>query len=117
MTGPEFKYLLSARLDLTGNAYWYLEGVKNDLDKPKAIHLMPPDKVRPVIDRRSWPYQLIGYKMKLENIEMTFQPYEVIHLRLPEPHELLRRLSAPSKPEPSTSTTTITRWSSIASSL
>jgi hypothetical protein len=28
---------------------------------------MPPDKVSPVIDRRSWPYQLIGYKMKLEN--------------------------------------------------
>lgn len=29
MTGPELKYLLSHHLDLAGNGYWYLEGVKN----------------------------------------------------------------------------------------
>lgn len=87
MTGFEFKYLISACLDLTGNAFIYLEGVKNDTDKPKALHLMPPDKVAVVIDRRSWPYQLLGYKMKLENssTEMFFKPYEVVHLRLPNP--------------------------------
>src|ERR1019366_3653938 len=39
MIGLELKYLTSACLDLTGSAYWYLEGVKGDLDKPKAIHL------------------------------------------------------------------------------
>jgi HK97 family phage portal protein len=85
MTGPEMKYLLSAHLDLTGNAYWYLEGVKNDLDKPTAIYPMDPSKVRPVLDTRTWPYQLLGYKMKLENKEMAFKPYEVIHFRLPDP--------------------------------
>ena len=52
MNGLELKYLTSACLDLTGNTYWWLEGVKNETDQPKAIHLMPPDKVRPVIDRR-----------------------------------------------------------------
>ena len=85
MTGFELKYLISACLDLTGNAYLYLEGVKGDMDKAKAIHLMPPDKVRPVIDKRSWPYQLVGFKFKTEAIEMQFQPYEVIHFRLPNP--------------------------------
>ena len=30
MTGLELKYLLSAHLDLTGNAHWYLDGVKKD---------------------------------------------------------------------------------------
>jgi HK97 family phage portal protein len=83
MNGLEFKYLLSSCLDLAGNAYVWLEGVKNDLDKPKALHLMPVDKVRPVIDRRSWPYQILGYKLKLETTEMAFQPYEIVHFRLP----------------------------------
>jgi HK97 family phage portal protein len=88
MTGPELKYLLSSHLDLTGNAYWYLEGVKNDLDKPKAIYPMDPSKVRPVLDMTTWPYQLKGYKMKLENKEIVFKPYEVIHFRLPDPSNM-----------------------------
>jgi len=67
MNGLKLKYLLSACLDLTGDTYLYLEGVKNDLDQPKALHLMPADKVKSVIDRRSWPYQLMGYKMRIGN--------------------------------------------------
>jgi len=92
MTGPELKYLLSAHLDLTGNAYWYLEGVKSDLDKPTAIYPMDPSRVRPVLDTRTWPYQLVGYKMKLENKEMVFKPYEVIHFRLPDPANMYEGL-------------------------
>ena len=87
MISLEFKYLLSACLTLTGNAYVYLEGVKSDLGQPKAIHLMPPDKVKTVIDRRSWPFQVLGYTMKLETREYVFQPYEVIHLKLPNPSD------------------------------
>jgi HK97 family phage portal protein len=83
MNGLKLKYLLSACLDLTGNAFVYLEGVKNELDKPKALYLMPADKVRPVIDRRSWPYQLVGYTMRLETREYTFKPYEIVHFDLP----------------------------------
>ena len=69
MIGLELKYLTSACLDLTGSAYWYLEGVKGDLDKPKALHLMPPDKVRPVIDQKNGhePHQLIGYADEARN--------------------------------------------------
>jgi HK97 family phage portal protein len=92
MTGPELKYLLSAHLDLTGNAYWFLEGVKSDLDKPTAIYPMDPSKVRPVLDTRMWPYQLLGYKMKLENKEIVFKPYEIIHFRLPDPGNMYEGL-------------------------
>ena len=46
---------------------------------------MPSDKVRPVIDRRSWPEQLIGYRMKMETKEIAFQPYEIVHFRGPNP--------------------------------
>ena len=95
MTGLELKYLISACLDLTGNAYLYLEGVKNDNDKPKALHLLPPDKVTPLIDRRSFPFQLVGYKMRLENstTDMNFKPYEIVHLRLPNASNFFEGLS------------------------
>jgi HK97 family phage portal protein len=83
MNGLEFKYLLSSCLDLAGNGYVWMEGGNKELDEPKALYLMPVDKVRPVIDRRSWPYQVVGYKLKLETKEMQFHPYEVIHFRLP----------------------------------
>jgi HK97 family phage portal protein len=83
MNGLKLKYLLSACLDLAGNSFLYLEGVKNELAPPKAIHLMPADKVKVVIDRRSWPYQVLGYSMRLETKEYTFKPYEVIHFDLP----------------------------------
>jgi phage portal protein BeeE len=93
LTGLELKYLLSAHMYLAGNAYWYLEGVTDELSVPKAIHLMDPSKVRPVIDRRSWPYQLVGYRMKLENREVVFKPYEVLHFRNPNPNNQFEGMS------------------------
>jgi HK97 family phage portal protein len=93
MNGLEFKYLLSACLDLTGNAFVWMEGVKNETDEPKALYLMPPDKVKTVIDRRSWPYQLVGYMMRLDTREYAFQPYEVIHFRLPNPSDFFNGYS------------------------
>src|ERR1017187_3941781 len=39
MTGLELKYLTSACLDFTGNAFWFREGVNDEFSKPKAIHL------------------------------------------------------------------------------
>jgi len=50
MTGPELKYILSAHLDLTGNAYWYLDGVKDEPGKPTAIYALDPSKVRVLLD-------------------------------------------------------------------
>jgi phage portal protein BeeE len=40
MTGPELKYVTMAHLELTGNFFWLLDGVKSDTDKPRAIY--PP---------------------------------------------------------------------------
>jgi phage portal protein BeeE len=36
-TGYDLKYLTSAHLELTGNTYWLLDGVKSETDKPKAV--------------------------------------------------------------------------------
>jgi hypothetical protein len=83
MTGPELKYMLSAHLDLTGNAYWYLDGVKNETDKPKAIYPLNPSQIRVIVNTESFPFSIRGYQMKLENKTINFQPYQILHFRLP----------------------------------
>jgi Phage portal protein len=38
MTGPELKYVTMAHIELAGNFYWLLDGVKSDTGKPRAIY-------------------------------------------------------------------------------
>ncbi len=85
LTGPELKFLTSAHLDLAGNAYWYLEGVGGDLDKPKAIYPLNPSEVTVQIDRSTFPYRITGYKVKVGTGHKTFQTYEILHFRDPDP--------------------------------
>ena len=87
MTGPELKYMLSTHLDLVGNSYWYLEGVKNDTDKPTAIYPLDPSKVKVQVDTSTFPFQVKGYAMKMETTTKVFKPYEIVHFRLPNPSD------------------------------
>lgn len=85
MTGPELKYMLSAHLDLTGNAYWYLDGVKNDMDKPTAIYPLDPSTIKLIPDTSSFPFTIKGYQMKIESKTYNFKPHQILHFRLPNP--------------------------------
>jgi HK97 family phage portal protein len=85
MTGPELKYLTSKHLDLVGNAYWYLEGVSDETTKPTAIYLLDASKTHPVIDTTTFPFQVVGYEMKMDTRTFKFKPYEILHFRLPDP--------------------------------
>jgi hypothetical protein len=44
--GPELKYVMMAHLELTGNFYWLLDGVKSDTDQPRAVYPLNPGRVR-----------------------------------------------------------------------
>lgn len=87
-TGPELKFLTSTHMDLTGNAYWYLEGVESELDKPKAIYLLDPSTVKTIIDRSSFPYHLAGYKVRVDSKNISLKPYQVLHIRIPNPSNM-----------------------------
>lgn len=94
MDGLDLKYLTSALLDITGDAFWYLDGVAKDLDKPKAIYLMPTEKVTVIVDKSSWPYRLVGYEMRLDNgRKLRFAPYQVVHFKLPNASDFFRGYS------------------------
>jgi HK97 family phage portal protein len=87
MTGPELKYLLSAHLDLTGNAYWYLDGVKNETDEPTAIYPLDPSMMKVVVDTSNFPFHIVGYEFSWDTKKLKFQPWQIVHFRLPNPSD------------------------------
>lgn len=85
-TSPEFKQMISQHLELTGNAYIYLEGVKNYNGKPVAMYLLDPGSTRIVIDKRTFPYKIVGYDFTFDGKKRRFQPYEIVQLKDPNPN-------------------------------
>ena len=84
-TGLEFKHILVAHLELTGNAYLLMNGVKSDADIPKSLNLLDPSRVRVKLDQTTFPYKISGYEFTLDNRTYSFKPYEIIHIRYPNP--------------------------------
>ena len=88
-TGPEFRHTLACHLELTGNAYVLLEGVKNTEDKPKAMHLLDPGRVELDIDKSNYPYRIRGYKFTIDGKTFTYKPYEILQMKYPNPRNPL----------------------------
>ena len=86
-TGYNLLYKTVAHLELTGNAYWLLSGVKNELDQPNAITLLNVGHVKPLITKGEFPKRLVGYKYRQDQKEYTFQPYEILHFEYPDPND------------------------------
>ncbi len=89
-TGAEIKWTIAGHLESVGNAYGLLQGVKNDSDKPTAIFLLNPAFVKPDLDKTIYPYVLKGYQYEYDNRKYYYQPYQIVHMKLPDlsnPHE------------------------------
>lgn len=86
-TGPEFRNTLATHLELTGNAYILLEGVKDDRQKPTALHLLNPGRVRIVLDKTVFPYKISGYQFTIDGRTFKYQPYEILQIKYPNPSD------------------------------
>lgn len=84
-TGPEFKHIIAAHLELTGNAYILLEGVNSETDKPKSMHLLDPSHVKINLDKTSYPFKLLNYEFLIDSRKFNYKPYEIIQLKYPDP--------------------------------
>jgi len=83
-TGFELKYLTAAYLELTGNAYWLLDGVEKEDDAPSAIYILNPRFVKPI--KNNLPDFISGYEYRVGNNTKTLKPYQVIHFKYPDPN-------------------------------
>lgn len=84
-TGPEFRYTLATHLELTGNAYILLEDVKTFEAPPKSMYLLDPSKVKVCLNKVTYPWVVSGYKFTIETREFSYQPYEIVQLKYPNP--------------------------------
>jgi len=87
MTGIELKYVTMAHLELAGNCFWFLEGVTSPLGKPRAIYPLNPGSVKVKLDKTSFPFKLSHYEYTLEGRIYTFQPYQILHIKYPDPND------------------------------
>ena len=84
-TGYDLKYLTTSHLELAGNSYWLLDGVKNEASKPTAIYLLNPKYTNPIPAKL--PDFIKGYKYSINGETQTFQPYEILHFKYPDPSD------------------------------
>jgi phage portal protein BeeE len=87
MTGIELKYVMAAHLELTGNCYLLLDGVTSDTDPPRALYPLNPGSVRLHLKKDVFPYRLDHYSFTIDNKQFNFQPYQILHLKYPDPND------------------------------
>lgn len=74
-----------SHLDLCGNAFWLLDGVKGLADKPTAIYPLNPKYIE--IKKGSSLNLIEQYKYTVSGFSKTFQPYEILHFREFNPND------------------------------
>jgi HK97 family phage portal protein len=87
MTGIEFKYTMMAHLELTGNFYCLLEGVNDAMTPPRALYPLNPGSVRVKVNKTTFPYKLSHYEYTLDGNIYSFQPYQILHVKYPDPND------------------------------
>lgn len=92
-------YNTEAHLDLTGDAFWFLEGGAGN-NRPEKIYLLQPDaislKLGDFTKAGSVLIQSYEYKLNVNNktIEENYRPDEIIHIKVPNPANPYRGKSA-----------------------
>ncbi len=89
-TGPEFRHTMAVHLELTSNAYVLLMGkngepVRTYDEKPTAMHLLDPGRVKIQLDQSTYPYRLVNYKFVIDGKQFVYQPYQILQLKYPNP--------------------------------
>jgi HK97 family phage portal protein len=77
--------LLETHLSLTGNAYWFLDGVNSYKDKPIAIYPLNPKYIE--IKKGVLPNVIEKYRYNIGEFSREFEPYEILHFRETNPDD------------------------------
>lgn len=84
-SGYDFRYIVAADLELTGDAFIFLDGVKNENDKPQALYVLSPAEIK--IKKGDFRNPIASYIYTPPNggKAVEFQPYQILHLKYPNP--------------------------------
>ena len=84
MNGIDLMELWTLYQELTGNAYTYV--VKNNLQIPQELWILPAQKVKIIPDKEMF---IKSYMCGTDPAQsVTFEPDNIIHMKYPNPHDL-----------------------------
>lgn len=95
MTGIEFKYVMMAHLELTGNFYCLLDGASSETAPPRALYPLNPGSVRVKVDKSSFPYKLSHFEYTIDGKMYHFEPYQILHIKYPDPNDTFVGIGVP----------------------
>lgn len=89
-TGPEFRKMMAEHLELTGNAYILLlnktgDPVSSDTEKPAAVFLLDPSRVKIRLNKTKFPYTITGYEFTIDSVTRKYEKYQIVHVKEPDP--------------------------------
>jgi len=82
-TSYDLKFTLASHLELAGNAYWLLDGVKTENDRPAAIYPLNPKFI--TIKKAPLPQFIEGYEYRIDDTVHNYKPCEILHFKYPNP--------------------------------
>lgn len=83
MNGFELFEITYLFLELTGNAYWFIE--RDNLGKPIELWPIYPQYMKPVVHKQQF---ILGYQFSINNVEKVFYEFdEIIHYKYPNPKD------------------------------
>lgn len=92
MTAGEGFYLTESHLNLTGDSFWYIQGG----NKPQNIFPLRPDKVTLNLGDFNSPSDALVNSYLYKDVidgkvkEVTYNPEEIIHFKVPNPANMFR---------------------------
>lgn len=93
MIGWEFKYLTAVNLELFGEAYWFLDGMKDENSKPTGMYPLQNTNLSPVYG--NYPELIQGYDYSVGDETKDYRPFQVLAIRYPNPKKFLGGMGVP----------------------
>lgn len=83
--GSDLFEIWSQHEDLVGNAYWFLEGVKNETDQPTGIMPLNPSYIT-IEKSKDGEEILYKYQTPQNNKLETYRQFQILHFRMANPN-------------------------------
>lgn len=93
MPGSDLMQTWSQHEDLTGNAYWLLDGVVDETSEPTAIYPLNPAYMTVKVGAvEGEPDQIVEFWYQPGAVKKIFKPFEIMHFRRTNPNDPFRGL-------------------------
>lgn len=88
MTGMDMRFTIAAHLESIGNAYLFLDGVKNQKSKPIGMYLLDASRVKVVVNKEIFPHTVSHYEYRTDTKTFKFETFQIVHFKYSDPSNI-----------------------------